>query len=163
MTDAATAPPIVPEDDDEDLPSYLDFRPTGGIHLVIEGEKRRLRAPRMRDYRRLYEAWAEEAEPLDAKSAELTDFLQRVTDPDRPDPKLTDEERAEDKRLGQEIRRMTEDAAIRWWTETIQTLGVTDADKALDPDDLPTFLATADAVTQALTHWRSVPSRSGAR
>jgi hypothetical protein len=171
MTDT---PPVAPVDeptptlDLEEEDSYLEPRPTGGMHLVIDGHKRRLRPPRMRDYRKLYELWSEEADALDVKSAELNAFLTRMMAlgderEGRGERRVTDEERAEDRRLGQEIRQMTEDAALHWWAETIRTLGVTPTDCDVDQDDLPVFLAGADAVNLALNHWRKVPSRSGVR
>lgn len=171
MTDAPVpepAPEPAPELEPDEKDSYLELRATGGMHLVIEGQKRRLRPPRMRDYRKLYELWSDEADALDAKSQELSAFLARTMASGdereaRGERRITDEERAEDRKLGQEIRQLTEDAALRWWAETIRTLGVTANDCEVDPDDLPVFLAGADAVNQALGHWRAVPSRSGAR
>lgn len=161
MTDAATvpAPALVAVDDEPE--SYIDYRATGGIHIVLDGEKRRLRAPRMRDYRYLYELWREEVEALEEASTELTAFLTRVAD--QPEGLLSDEDKAEDRRLGRQVRVGTEDATLRWWVQAIATLGVTDLDKAAEADDLPVFLTTAASVNSALDHWRQVPSRSGAR
>lgn len=167
MTDAPTAAPAA-DGDEEELENYLDLRPTGGMHVVSDGHKRRLRAPRMRDYRKLYELWRDEAEALEVMSEELQEFLTRTMAAGdereaRGERRVTEEEKAEDRRLGQKIRVATEDAALRWWAEAIATLGVTTTDQAADAEDLPVFLATADSVNMALNHWRSVPSRSGAR
>jgi hypothetical protein len=177
MTDLPpTAPPLpdppvvdVPEEaDDDEAPSYIEHRKNGGIHLVIDGRKRRLRTPRMRDYRLLVEAWHDEVEPIEAKSQELQDFLMELVQrsdqrEEAGQARLSEEDRARDRQLGQEVRQMTEEATIRWWTLVIQTLGVTDADQDVDADDLPVFLTASDSVMAAIDHWRSVPSRSGVR
>jgi hypothetical protein len=163
MTDATAAPSSL---DDEE--TYVDFRPTGGLHVVVDGVKRRLRTPRMRDYRHLYELWREEAETLEEASEELQTFLTELlaAGDEREtagQPRITEAERARDRELGRKIRVATEDAALRWWAEAIRTLGVTETDRTVDADDLPVFTSTSDSVNQVLNHWRSVPSRSGAR
>lgn len=170
MTEASAAAPVL--DDDTETETYVDFRPTGGLHVVVDGVKRRLRTPRMRDYRHLYELWREEAERLEEASEELQVFLTELlaVGDEREkagQPRITEAERARDRELGRKVRVATEEAALRWWVETIRTLGVNDADRRLDDDDpagdLPVFMAGAESVNQALNHWRSVPSRSGAR
>lgn len=171
MTDASDAtpaapPPPAPEADEAE--SYIDFRKTGGIHIVLDGEKKRLRAPRMRDYRKLYELWREEAEELEASTEELQAFMTEVMGKGdertaRGEPAITPEEHKRDRELGRKVRVATEDASLRWWSATIAALGVDPKDRDVDVDDLPVFLTTAESVNEALTHWRSVPSRSGAR
>ena len=171
MTDTSstgTTPSPVAAEPDDDKGDYLDLRPNGGVHLVVDGVKHRLRSPRMRDYRKLVGIWRDEAEALEAKSEELQGFLEAMlTAGDEREkegkPRLTEEDRATDRRLGMEIRELTEDAAIRWWTEAVATLGVTDRDREVEADDLPVFCATVESVNDVLGHWRSVPSRSGAR
>lgn len=168
MTDASPAPAPAPIDADE-ADNYLDLRKNGGMHVVSDGQKRRLRAPRMRDYRKLTQLWREEAETLETQSEELQRFLEGMfaRGEEREaagQPRITDEERAEDRRLGRMVREQTEDACLRWWAEAIRTLGVTANDCEVDgDDDLPVFLATVDSINQVLTHWRTVPSPSGAR
>lgn len=169
--DAAAQHHEEPDDDDE-APSFLDFRKTGGIHLVLEGTKHRLRSPRMRDYRHLIGLWREEAEILEETSQGLQAFLE-ATDEDMKaraeageDNRSAEERaawRAKNRELGTAIREATEAAGNRWWGHVVGTLGVTDTDKAVDIEDLPVFLASVDLVNRTLSHWRSVPSRSGGR
>lgn len=169
MTDATpAAPPSVEIDDDDEAENLLDLRKTGRTRLTIEGETRRLRAPRFREYRKLYELWHDEAEALDAKSVELQEFMLAVMGRGderaaRGEQRITEEERREDRRLSIEIRRATEEAALRWWVETVRTLGVTESDKAFTEEDVPAFLTNSDSINLMLDHWRNVPSRSGAR
>lgn len=165
-TEPAPAPPVAAEDAETE--TLLDFRKNGGVHLVIDGVKRRLRTPRMRDYRHLYELWSDAADELDGKSEELQEFMLAVMGRGdereaRGEQRITEEERQTDRRLAKEVRKATEAAACRWWVETIRTLGVTERDQEITEDDLPVFLTNSDSINAMLDHWRKVPSRSGAR
>lgn len=173
MTDtaplAATADTFAGDADEADeAENYVDHRKNGGAHLVIDGEKRRLRTPRMRDYRKLYALWSDLADELDKMSVELQAFLLEVMGQGdereaRGEPRITEDEKARDRHLAQRVREATEDAAMTWWAECIRTLGVTPSDRDVEADELPVFLSTAESINQMLDHWRTVPSRSGAR
>lgn len=153
--------------DEDDGPKHgIDWRPTGGINLFVEGRKIRLRPPRLREYRKVTGRWSEIVEELESAAADAAEWGERMQVLQREriardEPAMSDDERREDRRRGKETREQAEGSCLAWWCFVVETLG--DETDLLDPEDFPVFLTTHESVTQALGHWRSVPSLSGVR
>lgn len=64
-----------------------------------------------------------------------------------------------------QLTAFVEDSAIRWWEWVMvgddNTKGLADPKPPEDTRQWPTYLASNDAVTQALTHWKQVPLAHG--
>ena len=149
----------------ENAKEGIDLRPDGGVHLWLDGTKHRLRRPRGREFRKLREELQDHLDVINETSDENLTWSQALLDRGdereaRGEPRITSEERAEDRRRGRAMRDMTENLLRGWWLSVIATLAVEARD--VDAEDLPPWLTGPAQAMLLLEHWRSVPSLSGA-
>ena len=144
----------------------IDLRPDGGVHLWLDGTKHRLRRVRPREFRKLREELEDRLDSINIASDDAAKwsealFARGAEREERGEPRITDEERAEDRRRGRELRNLMEDELAGWWTSVVATLAVGDGDVTLDTEDLPPWLITTQQANDVLNHWRTNPSLSG--
>ena len=155
--------------DVENAKEGIDLRPDGGVHLWLDGTKHRLRRPRAREVRKLREELEDRLDTINSaadEAARWAEALQARGDEreQNDQPRITDTERAEDRRQGRALRDLTENELAGWWLSVVATLAVTDNGTAptLDADDMPLWLASVQQASAVLDHWRTNPSLSGA-
>ena len=155
--------------DDGNPKEGIDLRPDGGVHVWLDGTKHRLRRPRGREFRKLREELEDRLDAINVaadESAAWSDRLQQLGDEreEKGEPRITGEERGEDRRRGRELRDLTESEMAGWWASVITTLAVesSKAEDVQDADDMPPWLISPGQATTVLDHWRSAPSLSGA-
>lgn len=191
MTDA----PVLPPDDDEleweVAKEGLALNANGTIHLWIDGTKRRLRRPRLREFRSIREAFQEATDAISVESDRADQWEKEITETVRlrretnPAANLTLQERQEDQRRGRSLADFIEREMLGWWVHVIDTLGhehnaplewehVGDCQ---DPDGqhdhrncekdrtigLTPWLASTKTANTVINHWRAAPSLSGVR
>lgn len=147
MAKAKDKPDEVPEDD------RFDLMADGSVLVTLDGERRRLRRPKVGEYRKLRERlW------------DLQDDKVSITERHRDQAK----ERAEELKGATEVeqtmavrqasRALTAELEAlneQWIREAFDMLGDKAAPEAVD--DWPTWLRESDFVTRLVEHWRSVP------
>ena len=151
----------LPQDDDDDREG-IDLRPNGGIHLRIGGKRIKLRPARLRDYRKLVEAWRDATDELrvlsDTAVAWSNDLQAELSDGDGRLP--TPDERAEDAKRGREITDRTDELAVAWWAACVATLA---DDAHADAEVEAAWMTNVATITEAIEWWRTTPSLSGVR
>lgn len=148
---------------DEEVRNGISPQPSGTVHLWVDGKKIRLRNPRLREYRKITDLWRDFSDELEDALRDNAAWLDKMGKlglerEERGEPRMTPEEKAEDRERGKTATIEQETKVIEWWRLVVDTLG----DKELpEDDDLPVFLSQLDGLTTVIAHWRSVPSFSG--
>lgn len=158
--------------DPDEVREELVLRPSGTIHLWVDGKRFRLRRPRLGEYRRLREQFEEVADDVSDAADEAfreqaaVQHAQQLraegesaslgyTVVARPTPEERATIRASNRRLA-EVRERLHEA---WWQAVLDTLAVDDA----RPPELAVWMLRSESCGQVFKHWQAVPSPSGVR
>lgn len=132
--------------------------PSGTAAVVIDGVRRRLRRPKVGEFRRLRELLQENQDEAYAMSNRLLGVQKAIDDSDTPENTARLEEA---RKLQRELNALTEDRNLAWVRQAVEVLS--DSPLTLDDDDLPVWMASGETVTQLLQYWRTVPLAHGLR
>lgn len=144
---------------DDESTTGITFRDNGSVSLHINGSETRLRPALLEDYKDLVSLWRDATDELRVLSDEAmawSNDLQAVLAKEERIP--TPDERAEDVKRGREISDRTDELALLWWEQAITRMAPPETVPVLAP-----WMVDPTNITQVIEHWRTRPSRSGAR
>lgn len=138
-----------------EVPDGWELNKDGTIALSVDGDRLRLRRPKLGEFRMLREAVRardDERVRILAKYPALEAIDKDASDEDKRDRALELAERS------RSMNDAVEALNVDWVMLALTTL----ADgEAPEPDDLPSGSESAEFVMSLMDHWRSVPLRSG--
>lgn len=139
----------------DQVPDGFELVSNGTARLMIDGEVWRLRRPKVGEFRKLRELLHERDDERLRRIASQENHEKPAEDASQ------DEKLAYTLALAQRSRVLqeeVEDLDLNWTAQALTIL----ADHQPPPiDDWPSGMGSSEFIQQLLTHWRSVPLRSG--
>lgn len=127
----------------------IDYKPDGTIRLISGTTQLRLRRPKNGARRELEELW------------------QRTVETETEGKRRVDEMGVDDEdalKVAQKENRVEVHASIfDWWREVARMLDDRGGKFPDDDDEMPTWLLNVETITEAFSHWASVPWVPGHR
>jgi len=153
MTDTAPEP-LVPEG--------WELRANRSAMLHLPDRRITLKAPTLGELRRISEAIENASDSITASAHDL-DKRQRALREARERGELdAAESRRQDRKLGREFNRFTEDT---WWGVLVEVATILGTAALTDDDELPAWvrMSAADQLATLVGHWKSAPPPRGVR